>query len=162
MSRPPRVRGIVGIEREIKESQEAADREISESFQDLKKLMEKALDMSTLAKSISRTLKTKGSREISEDETVVFKSHLLSLGVDGSLGEDPVTRKKFANDSSYYRELGRQIATVMKPILDSRGGQMALTDVYCTMNRARGMEVSDCYLSLLCHDRGRGMEMTVS
>lgn len=143
MSGPPKVRGIVGIERQIKQSQEAADREISESFQDLKKLMEKARDMSTLAKSISSTLKTKSNKEISDDETVVFKSHLLSLGVDGSLDEDPVTRKKFANDSSYYRELARQIGTIMKPVLDSRGGQMSLTDVYCTINRARGLEVSD-------------------
>ena len=147
MSGPPKVRGIVGIERQIKQSQEAADREISESFQDLRKLMEKARDMSTLAKSISNTLKTKSNKEISEDETIVFKSHLLSLGVDGSLGEDPVTRKKFANDSSYYRELARQIATIMKPVLDSRGGQMSLTDVYCTINRARGLEVSNLRLS---------------
>lgn len=136
------MRGIVGIERQIKQSQEAADREISESFQDLKKLMEKARDMSNLAKSITNALKTKSNKDISDDETIVFKSHLLSLGVDGSLDEDPVTRKKFANDSSYYKELARQLATVMKPVLDSHGGQMSLTDVYCTMNRARGLEVS--------------------
>lgn len=134
--------GILGIEKEIKAQEESVDRNISDAFQDLKKLMEKASEMSTTAKSIAQRIKerSRGERNISDDETILFKSHLLSLGVGQD--EDPVTRNNSANESSYYRELGRQVASFIRPLLQSRGdGQMPLTDLYCMVNRARGMDL---------------------
>ena len=135
-----RGRGILGIERQIREQEASVDKNISEAFQDLKRLMEKAKEMSLTAKSIAQKLKDRSNREISDDETIVFKSHLLALGV-GTEAEDPVTRKQSANESAYYVDLGRQIASLVKPVLDSSTGQMPLTDLYCTVNRARGLEL---------------------
>jgi len=46
--------------------------------------------------------------EISDDETVQFKSYLLSLGI-----EDPVTRDAFRSESDYHKNLSRQISTML-------------------------------------------------
>lgn len=51
--------------------------------------------------------------DITEDETVRFKSYLLSLGID-----DPVTRNDFRNENQYYKELARQLADILEqPIM---------------------------------------------
>jgi len=134
-----RGRGILGIERQIKSKEEKVDKNISEAFLDLKKLMEKASEMSLTAKSIANRLKTR--KDVTEDETILFKSHLLSIGV-GEDTEDPVTRKTSANESVYYRDLARQIANMIKPQLNVKdGGQIPLTDLYCIINRVRGIQL---------------------
>ena len=103
---PNRGRGILGIERQIRDQEASVDKNISDAFHDLKKLMQKAKEMSATAKSIAQKVKDRSNREISDDETIVFKSHLLALGV-GTEMEDPVTRKQSANESVYYVELGK-------------------------------------------------------
>lgn len=130
--------GILGIERKIEERDKRVDLSISEAFNDLKQLMARAQEMSATAKSIAQRIKEKGHREISDDEAVVFKSQLLSIGLGDGL-DDPVTRKKFASQSQYYTELGKQLAAIVTPALDK--GQISLTDVYCMVNRARGLEL---------------------
>lgn len=137
---PHRGRGILGIERQIRDQEAHVDQNISEAFHDLKKLMERAKEMSATAKAIAQKMKDRSNRDISDDETVVFKSQLLALGV-GTEVEDPVTRKKSANESVYYVQLGKQIASLIKPVLNSTTGQILLTDLYCTVNRARGLEL---------------------
>jgi len=47
--------------------------------------------------------------DITEDETVRFKSYLLSLGID-----DPVTRNDFRSENQYYKELARQLVDVLE------------------------------------------------
>jgi len=47
--------------------------------------------------------------DITEDETVRFKSYLLSLGID-----DPVTRNDFRSENQYYKELARQLADILE------------------------------------------------
>lgn len=130
--------GILGIERKIEERDKQVDLSISEAFNDLKQLMARAQEMSSTGKSIAQRIKEKGHREISDDEAVVFKSQLLSIGLGDGL-DDPVTRKKFASQNQYYRELGKQVAAIVAPALDK--GQISLTDVYCMVNRARGLEL---------------------
>ncbi|XP_044521996.1 vacuolar protein-sorting-associated protein 36 isoform X3 [Gracilinanus agilis] len=89
---PGRVRavGIVGIERKLEEKRKETDKNISEAFEDLSKLMVKAKEMVELSKSIANKIKDKQG-DITEDE--------------------------------------------------ERGGIMSLTEVYCLVNRARGMEL---------------------
>ncbi|XP_077098840.1 vacuolar protein-sorting-associated protein 36 isoform X2 [Siphateles boraxobius] len=82
--------GIVGIERKLEEKRKETDKNISEAFEDLSKLMEKAKEMVELSRSIANKIKDKQG-DITEDE--------------------------------------------------ERGGMMALTEVYCLVNRARGMEL---------------------
>lgn len=50
--------------------------------------------------------------DISEDDTVRFKSYLMSLGID-----DPVTRDAFRSDSDYYIGLAQQISDMMVAVL---------------------------------------------
>lgn len=127
--------GIVGIERGIQEKQKATDESISKAFQDLSKLMDMAKDMVNLSKNISQKIREKQG-DITEDETVRFKSYLLSLGID-----DPVTRNDFRSENQYYKELARQLADILEQPITEVGGMMALTDVYCRVNRARGLEL---------------------
>lgn len=127
--------GIVGIERSIEEQSRQTDESITVAFQDLKKLMEKAKDMVVISKNISTKIREKQG-DISEDDTVRFKSYLMSLGID-----DPVTRDTFRSDSDYYLGLAQQISDMMVAVLMDCGGIMSLADVWCRVNRARGLEL---------------------
>ncbi|KAI4462383.1 vacuolar protein-sorting-associated protein 36 [Holotrichia oblita] len=127
--------GIVGIERSIQEKQKATDKSISIAFQDLDKLMTMAKEMVRLSNNISAKIREKQG-DITEDETVRFKSYLLSLGID-----DPVTRDSYKSDHQYYRSLAKQISDIITEPLSDVGGMMALTDVFCRVNRARGLEL---------------------
>lgn len=127
--------GIVGIERSIEEQHKATDESISVAFQDLTKLMEKAKDMVVISKNISTKIREKRG-DISEDDTVRFKAYLMSLGID-----DPVTRDTFRSDSEYYLGLAQQVSDMMVAVLLDCGGIMSLADVWCRVNRARGLEL---------------------
>ncbi|CAG2065324.1 unnamed protein product, partial [Timema podura] len=127
--------GIVGIERNIEEKHKATDESITVAFQDLSKLMGMAKDMVNLSKTISQKIREKQG-DITEDETVKFKSYLLSLGID-----DPVTRGSYRSENQYYQGLARELADILETPIKEVGGMMSLTDVYCRVNRARGMEL---------------------
>ncbi|RZF46089.1 hypothetical protein LSTR_LSTR004802 [Laodelphax striatellus] len=127
--------GIVGIERGIQQKQKATDENISAAFEDLNKLMSMANDMVKISKAISSKIREKQG-DITEDETVRFKSYLLSLGIN-----DPVTRNSFNSENQYYQSLARQLAEIMEQPIIEVGGIMSLTDVYCRVNRARGLEL---------------------
>ncbi|XP_012278337.1 vacuolar protein-sorting-associated protein 36 [Orussus abietinus] len=127
--------GIIGIERSLQEKQKATDESISMAFQDLRKLMEMAKDMVSISKTISLKIREKQG-DITEDETVRFKSYLMSLGID-----DPVTRDAYKSNNEYFRQLAKQLAKILEDPIREIGGIMALTDVYCRVNRARGMEL---------------------
>lgn len=132
--------GIGGIERKIKQKQVETDKNISEAFQDLNMLMVKASDMAKLAQGMVERLKEKGDIGISNDETVLFKSYLLKLGMCQGL-EDLVTKEKYANESQYHRDLGKEIAIIIKEIMVKNDGIMTLPDIFCAVNRARGLNV---------------------
>nr|CAD7397246.1 unnamed protein product [Timema poppensis] len=127
--------GIVGIERNIEERHKATDESITVAFQDLSKLMGMAKDMVNLSKTISQKIREKQG-DITEDETVKFKSYLLSLGID-----DPVTRGSYRSENQYYQGLARELADILETPIKEVGGMMSLTDVYCRVNRARGLEL---------------------
>lgn len=61
---------------------------------------------------------------------------MLSLGID-----DPVTRDEFKSNNQYYKSLAKQISDILHGPVNEVGGMMALTDVYCRVNRARGLEL---------------------
>jgi len=127
--------GIVGIERNMQEKQKELDQSIAAAFADLQKLMGMAREMVDLSRSISSKIQeTQGG--ISEDETVRFKSYLLSLGID-----DPVTHETHGTGDTYHRQLAVQLATMLEKPVKEAGGMMALSDVYCRVNRARGLEL---------------------
>ncbi|XP_072259794.1 vacuolar protein-sorting-associated protein 36 [Pyxicephalus adspersus] len=127
--------GIVSIERKLEEKRKETDKNISEAFEDLSKLMEKAKEMVELSKSIANKIKDKQG-DITEDETIRFKSYLLSMGI-----ANPVTRETHGSGTHYHMQLAKQLATMLQNPLEERGGIMSLTEVYCLVNRARGMEL---------------------
>lgn len=127
--------GISGIEKNLQKKHQDTDKNISQAFEDLSKLMDKAKEMVAISRNISSKLKEKQG-DITEDETLQFKSYLLSLGID-----DPVTRDAFGSSNKYYQELAKQISDIMEQPLKNCGGLMTLTDVYCRLNRARGLEL---------------------
>lgn len=135
---PPPIKprtGIVGIERGIQEKQRATDASINIAFQDLSKLMAKAKEMVAISRSISTKIKEKQG-DITEDETIRFKSYLLSLGID-----DPVTRESYKSNDQYYMNLAKQISEMLLVPIKEVGGMMTLTDAYCRVNRARGLQL---------------------
>ncbi|XP_069495384.1 vacuolar protein-sorting-associated protein 36 [Ambystoma mexicanum] len=127
--------GIVGIERKLEEKRKETDKNISEAFEDLSKLMDKAKEMVELSKSIANKIKEKQG-DITEDETIRFKSYLLSMGI-----ANPVTRETYGTGTHYHMQLAKQLAGILQAPLEERGGIMSLTEVYCLVNRARGMEL---------------------
>ncbi|CAO1419561.1 unnamed protein product [Diamesa tonsa] len=134
----PRIKqrsGIGGIEKSLKEKQKQADENISVAFQDLSKLIGMAKEMVDISKSISNKIRERRSDE-SEDETIKFKSLLLSLGID-----DPVTKDNFTNNNEYLRGLGNEICQSMLDPITASGGMLTIAEVYCRINRARGLEL---------------------
>uniref|UniRef100_A0A1A8GEX3 Vacuolar protein-sorting-associated protein 36 n=1 Tax=Nothobranchius korthausae TaxID=1143690 RepID=A0A1A8GEX3_9TELE len=127
--------GIVGIERKIEEKRKETDKNISEAFEDLSKLMVKAKEMVELSRSIASKIKDKQG-DITEDETIRFKSYLLSMGI-----ANPVTRETHGSGTRYHMQLAKQLGDMLQAPLEERGGMMVLTEVYCLVNRARGMEL---------------------
>ncbi|EDV97160.1 vacuolar protein-sorting-associated protein 36 [Drosophila grimshawi] len=127
--------GIGGIERNLEAKAKATDENIALAFQDLSVLMAMAKDMVGLSKNISSKIREQKG-EISDDETVRFKSYLLSLGID-----DPVTRDNFTSNTAYFNSLAQQICEMLLDPIEEHGGMMSLADVYCRVNRARGFEL---------------------
>uniref|UniRef100_A0A667XWE4 Vacuolar protein-sorting-associated protein 36 n=1 Tax=Myripristis murdjan TaxID=586833 RepID=A0A667XWE4_9TELE len=119
--------GIVGIERKIEERRKETDKNISEAFEDL--------TLNDLSGSIANKIKDKQG-DITEDETIRFKSYLLSMGI-----ANPVTRETHGSGTHYHMQLAKQLGDMLQAPLEERGGMMALTEVYCLVNRARGMEL---------------------
>ncbi|XP_032258987.1 vacuolar protein-sorting-associated protein 36 isoform X2 [Phoca vitulina] len=111
---PGRIRavGIVGIERKLEEKRKETDKNISEAFEDLSKLMIKAKEMVELSKSIANKIKDKQG-DITEDETIRFKSYLLSMGI-----ANPVTRETCGSGTQYHVQLARQLAGILQMPLE--------------------------------------------
>uniref|UniRef100_A0A3Q1N5G5 Vacuolar protein-sorting-associated protein 36 n=1 Tax=Bos taurus TaxID=9913 RepID=A0A3Q1N5G5_BOVIN len=112
---PGRIRavGIVGIERKLEEKRKETDKNISEAFEDLSKLMVKAKEMVELSKSIANKIKDKQG-DITEDETIRFKSYLLSMGI-----ANPVTRETYGSGTQYHMQLAKQLAGILQAPLES-------------------------------------------
>ena len=127
--------GIGGIKKSMEQKQKQTDMQISQAFQDIDQLMEMAKPMVKLAKTISEKISDKQG-DVSDDETIRFKSYLMSLGIS-----DPVTRDASGSEQAYYLKLAREIYNVLQGPLNESGGMITLTDAFCRINRARGMEL---------------------
>lgn len=123
--------GIVGIEKTLVERQTRQQQIISEAFADLAQLMERAREMVTASRRLSQQLHARQGG-ISADETVQLQSHLLSLGV-----ADPALR----SSGHFHSQLAAEMCSVLEPVVRSAGGLLPLTDAYCRLNRARGLEL---------------------
>lgn len=133
--------GIGRIETKLKNKHEATDRNISVAFQDLSQLINMAQEMTKLSKSIASKIKEHGS-QVTDDETILFKSHLLELGIEQQIDIGLSSKSSYSSNSRYYQDLARQIASIIRPLLErNKQDQYTLSDVYCCFNRARGMDL---------------------
>ncbi|KAF9907288.1 Vacuolar protein-sorting-associated protein 36 [Lobosporangium transversale] len=127
-----KVGGISGIMRSVETNQKATDETLSQAFQDLEALIDKAAEMVTLAENISKGLAK--SNTMNNEETATFKAYLLSMGIAA-----PVT--KDTAGVVFHKELARELFEFILPVVEREGGTMSLMDVYCVFNRARGVEL---------------------
>ncbi|KAJ3062555.1 hypothetical protein HDU98_001561, partial [Podochytrium sp. JEL0797] len=130
--------GISGIIKKADQSNKVLDQTLSSSFQDLDALMSKASEMVKVAESINSRLAaaTSGTHSASStlesQELAAFRSFLVDLGIPS-----PVT-KEMTGDA-YTQELAKELSTFLHKILPHYGHMLALTDLYCLFNRARGV-----------------------
>ncbi|KAM0852520.1 hypothetical protein ACQ4PT_051696 [Festuca glaucescens] len=128
--------GVSGILRKEQETWESAGQNLQDAFQDLNALMSKAKEMMELAEKMRQKLLTNQSN--SNDEEMGSKQDmqdlLLSVGI-----VSPVTKETAG--ALYHQQLSRQLADFVRVPVERAGGMMALVDVYCLFNRARGTEL---------------------
>lgn len=133
--------GIGRIENKLKTKHEATDRNISVAFQDLSQLIGMAQQMTRLSRSIAAKIKEHGS-QVTTDETILFRSHLLELGIEQQVDMGLSSKSSYSNTSNYYSDLARQIAAIARPLMERRKqDQLTLSEIYCCFNRARGMDL---------------------
>jgi len=125
--------GISGIENHMQHQLNVQHQSISGAFQDLNKLMQQAKDMVNISKTIANKIQEKRS-DLTSDETIRFRSYLLSLGID-----NPVTKESAG--SQYHVSLAKELASVLEKALKDTNGIMTLSDAFCRINRARGYEL---------------------
>ncbi|WOL18043.1 vacuolar protein sorting-associated protein 36 isoform X2 [Canna indica] len=128
--------GVSGILRKEQELWESTDKSLQEAFQDLNALMSKAKEMVQLAEKMRLKLLSGSSAQGNpNDEEMGSKQEiqdwLLSVGI-----ASPVTKESAG--ALYHQQLARELADFVKMPLEKAGGMIALVDVYCLYNRARG------------------------
>lgn len=131
--------GVSGILRKEQETWESAGQNLQDAFQDLNALMSKAKEMMELAEKMRQKLLTNSSAQSnSGDEEMGSKQDmqdlLLSVGI-----VSPVTKETAG--ALYHQQLSRQLADFVRIPVEKAGGMIALVDVYCLFNRARGTEL---------------------
>lgn len=131
--------GIAGILRREERVAAATDQTMEQAFKDLRGLMGKAQDMVTLAERFRERSSAGGSgvdRAASGDEAMDadMENELISLGI-----ASPVT--KTTAGALYHQQLSRQLADFLAARMSAHAGIMALPDVFCLFNRARGTEL---------------------
>lgn len=132
--------GVAGLMRKEQEMWENTDKSLHDAFQDLNALMSKAKEMVSLAEKMRLKLlsTTSAQQENANDGDMGSKQEmqdwLLSVGI-----ASPVTKESAG--ALYHQQLARQLADFVKLPLEKAGGMIALVDVYCLFNRARGTEL---------------------
>ncbi|QDZ24778.1 vacuolar protein sorting-associated protein [Chloropicon primus] len=127
--------GIGGIMRKQREDNLKADKSIDVAFKDLSALMDKAREMVGLSSKLKEALQENTRKADDTDkEDKGIEKFLLSLGITS-----PVT--KSTAGSMFHQQLAQQLADFLTAPLKKSHGAIALVDVYCIFNRARGIEL---------------------
>ena len=125
--------GVSGLMRREQLQAQEADRDLEAAFEDLGALMAKAQAMVALAERLRRSQQAEGAAT-SAGEQAQAQELLLTMGI-----ASPVT--KGAAGALYHQQLARQLADFLEGPLRANKGTLALQDVYCLYNRARGTEL---------------------
>jgi ESCRT-II complex subunit VPS36 len=122
--------------KKAKDDAQRADATLNAAFADIDELMIKAKDVVQLAQKMAvaqnRQAKAQGGENADD---AAFRAAMVQLGI-----ASPVTRETAG--SKYHDELSRQLADwLLKRPLQTSGGVLLMTDLYCMFNRARGTEM---------------------
>jgi ESCRT-II complex subunit VPS36 len=135
--------GVGGVLHRQHQEHKHRQETLGRAFTDMNALMAKAKEMVTLAEHLAavaaRRRRTTNSSDASgsdasDAETTEMDAMMLSMGI-----ASPVTRETAG--ALYHQQLARQLADWLPQVLAKRGGILALPDVFCLFNRARGSEL---------------------
>jgi hypothetical protein len=129
--------GITGIQRKIQERLDQQDAKINDSFKDLSILMNQAKEMVELSNSIIAKINKETAKEVTADEDTEDMKNLKSYFLNMGLIDNPVTKE--SSGSKYYKDLAMEIYKSMTRVVAENGCIMTMADVYCRLNRARGI-----------------------
>lgn len=132
--------GVGGVMRRQQQEREQTESLTSEAFSDLTQLLQSASEIVSLADRFSKAIsqnqakQAEGAGEKKEEDD--FFALLNDMGI-----ANPATKR--ACGSRYHEELARELADFLAKHLKrhSKTGVIALTDLYCLVNRARGTEL---------------------
>lgn len=129
--------GITGIQRKIQDKLDQQDVKIHDSFKDLGILMNQAKEMvelsSNMISKINKVTEQQSADDDDSEDMKNLKSYFLNMGMI----DNPVTRESAG--SKYYKALAAEVYKNMTKIIADNGCIMTLADVYCRLNRARGI-----------------------
>eukprot|EP00050_Salpingoeca_kvevrii_P015788 m.50070 g.50070 ORF g.50070 m.50070 type:complete len:395 (-) comp6516_c0_seq1:46-1230(-) len=124
--------GILGLQRKQQHDLQNADSAIEDAFRgDIDALMVRAKEMVALSQKYAAKMAKQSA--VSDSEQAQLDEYMKDMGI-----ENPVTRQTFKSNDVYIRELARQLAEFLVEPLRKAKGMMALSDIYCIFNRARG------------------------
>ena len=141
--------GLGGALHRQRQEAEKDARTLGRAFTDMAALMRTAGELVSLAErfaTATRSRETRDSRDAnvgasrtatsaqSDAASMEMREMLVSLGI-----ASPVT--KASAGALYHRQLSRQLADWLPAALARAGGILALPDVFCLFNRARGAEL---------------------
>lgn len=131
----PLIAGVAGLMKRAEEGRSKQLATQTEAFSDLDALMGRAGEMAKLAETIARKLSAHEAT-VSDAQDRDFQRLLLDLGLTGA------TASASREGSIYVSELARQLSVFLGKLFDLRQVQMmALSDIYCIYNRARGNDL---------------------
>jgi len=131
--------GVGGVMRRQEQEREQTKALANEAFSDLSALLTSASEIVGLADRFSEAVKRKkasSSGEGGQEDEDEFFSILNDMGI-----ANPATKK--ACGAKFHQELARELADFLGIHLKqhAQSGVIALTDLYCMVNRARGTQL---------------------
>jgi len=128
--------GVGGVMRRQEQERAQAKALTTEAFSDLSVLLESASEIVKLADRFSEALRQRDLRGSNSSEQQDFFAMLNDMGI-----ANPATKR--ACGSRFHEELARELSEFLHRHLLShtKSGVIALTDLYCLVNRARGTEL---------------------
>ncbi|KAJ3106992.1 Vacuolar protein-sorting-associated protein 36 [Phlyctochytrium bullatum] len=130
--------GISRIMKSVDDEKKTTDTTLSTAFKDLESLMAKASQMVKLAETISTKMAaTSGAAASGTDDLATFRTYLVDLGISSPVTSDGEIRDVAGN--MFIQELARELAEFLTKLLNTRRTMIPLIDLYCMLNRARGV-----------------------
>jgi len=124
--------GVSGIMRAQDHLHASVDRAVDSAFSDLETLMAHAKQMVAIAEQLAARDASAQDADDEQQRDELERFKLFGIA-------SPVTR--VSHGASFHRELARQLSDFLSEPLRSSRGVLALTDVFCLFNRARGTEL---------------------